>query len=182
MNFKEELLQNLVSIESKWIDSVMSSYSTDGARFFKKEKDQFANPLGHNVSKGLAKTLRLLVDGQLEELPTEMDQLVKLRAVQTFTPSEAVGFVFSLKKIVVEVCGLQSIAACAKDWSAFEGRIDDLALRVFDLYMQDRERLSQIRINEYRSGNHIMAGGRCPSSVVRKNKEARKELTAIQDS
>jgi hypothetical protein len=182
MNFKEELLQNFTSIESKWIDTVMSTYSKDGARFFKKEKDQFANPLGFNVEKGLSKTLRLLVDDQMEELPTEMEQLVKIRAVQTFGPSEALAFVFSLKKIVIEVCGLKSIAECAKDWSSFEGRVDDFAMRIFDLYMKDRERLCEIKIKEYRTGNQGMAGARCPSSMMRKNKEEKIELKAIQDS
>ena len=182
MNFKDELLQNLITIEQKWIDSVLATYSSDGARFFKKEKDQFANPLGYNVEKGLGKTLRLLVDDQLTELPTEMEQFVKLRAVQTFGASEAVAFVFSLKKIVIEVCGVKCIAACAKDWSIFDGRIDDLAMRVFDLYVEDRERLSQIKINEYRRGNHIMAGTRCPSTLMKKNKEEKIELKAIQDS
>nr|MBF0222385.1 RsbRD N-terminal domain-containing protein [Desulfobulbaceae bacterium] len=182
MNFKEQLKQNLLAIEQKWIDSVLATYSSDGARFFKKEKDQFANPLGFNVRKGLEKTLGLLVNDQLDELPTEMEQLVKLRAVQTFGPSEAVGFVFFLKKIVIEECGLQCIAECATEWSAFEGRVDDLAMRIFDLYMKDRELISQIRVNEYRSGNHIMAGARCPSAMTRKSKEEKIELKVIQDS
>ena len=182
MNFKKELLQNLITIEGKWVDYVLATYSKDGARFFKKEKDQFANPLGYNVEKGLAKTLRLLVDDQLVEMPSEMEQFIRLRAVQTFSPSEAVSFVFGLKKIVIEVCGLKCIAECATDWSVFEGRVDDLAMRVFDLYMKDRERLSQIKINEYRTGNHVMAGAPCPSVMMRKNKEEKIELKAIQDS
>ena len=182
MNFHEELLQNLLSIESKWIDSVLSTYSSDGARFFKKEKDQFANPLGYNVEKGLSKTLRLLVDDALEELPTEMEQLIKLRAVQTFSPSDAISFVFSLKKIVIEVCGLKCIAKCAKDWSSFEGRVDAFSLKIFDLYMKDRERLSQVKIDEYRRGNHLMARTRCPSNMMDKDKEEKIELKAIQDS
>jgi hypothetical protein len=179
MNFKQQLEQNLLSIEQKWIDSVLSTYSSDGAKFFKKEKDQFANPLGFNVRKGLEKTLRLLINDQMDELPSEMEQLIKLRAVQTFGPSEAVAFVFSLKKIVIEVCGLQCVAQCANDWNSFEGRVDDLAMRIFDLYQKNRELISQIRVNEYRSGNHIMAGARCPSAMMRQNKEEKIELKAI---
>jgi len=182
MNFKEQLEQNLLTIERKWIDSVLSTYSEDGAKFFNSEKDQFANPLGYNVKKGLEKTLRLLVNDQLDELPAEMEQLVKLRAVQTFGPSEAVSFVFPLKKIVIEVCGLQCIAECANDWSSFEGRVDGLAMRLFDLFVKDRELLYQVKLNEYRSGNRVMAGARCPSAMMKKNKEEKIELKAISDS
>lgn len=182
MNFREQLEQNLPAIEQRWIDAVLSTYASDGAKFFKREKDQFANPLGFNVRQGLVKTLLLLVKNELNALPTEMEQLVKLRAVQTFSPSEAVAFVFSLKKIVIEVCGTQCIAQYASEWSVFDRRVDDLAMRIFDLYMKDRELIYQVKVNEYRSGNHIVAGTRCPSAMMRKSKEEKIELKAIQDS
>ena len=182
MNFKEQLEQNLLTIEKKWIDNVLSTYSVDGARFFGKEKDRFANPVGFNVRKGLEKVLRHLVNGQVDELPSELQQLVKLRAVQTFGPSEAVAFVFSLKKIVIEVCGLQCVADCAKEWNSFEGRVDELAMRIFDLFVEDRELLYQVKLNEYRSGNQIMARVRCPSAMMRNSKEEKIELKAVSDS
>ena len=105
MSFQEIITENKIEIVKEWIELVMSTYSPDGVRFFKKEKDRFANPLGYNATQGLEKVFEMLCQSQTENLPKELKQFVKLRAVQTFLPSDAMSFVFELKNIIFRVCG-----------------------------------------------------------------------------
>ncbi len=181
MSFTEILIENKIIIEEKWLDSVMTTYPDDSVRFFKKQKDRFANPLGFSARQGLEKIINQLCQDQEVEVSSELAQFIKLRAVQTFTPSQAVSFIYELKKIVLEVCGADTLAAVASGWLEFEQKIDALALRIFDLFMENRELLHQIKIKEYKSGNHLVAGGRCPSAMMRENKEEKIELKVIQD-
>src|SRR5574341_843796 len=78
-----------------------------------------------------------------------LDGVVRMRAVQDFSASQAVAFVFLLKKVLREElpCGMEA----EQDGGALatiEGRIDEMALLAFDLFMQCRERLYETRANE----------------------------------
>jgi len=177
--------ENRNAIVGRWVDAVLSTYAKDGADFFKRQKDRFANPLGYHLREGLEKVFDRLYrggGGVDVEIPPELGQFVKLRAVQTFTPSEAVAFVYELKKIIVDTCGAKALLEAADEWLALEKRVDALALRVFDLYMENRERLFQIKINEFKTGNHVMSAAQCPSLMMRKNKEEKIELKVIGES
>jgi hypothetical protein len=48
----------------------------------------------------------------------------------------------------------------------FEFAVDLAMLAAFDIYMQYRERLHQVRINEIKSGSHILTDSKCPSKLV----------------
>ena len=49
----QQLLQEKrVEILEKWEDSILSSFAPDAFHIFKKQKDQFANPIGHKVRTG----------------------------------------------------------------------------------------------------------------------------------
>jgi ferredoxin len=78
-----------------------------------------------------------------------LDAILKIRSVQDFSPSKAVGFIFQLKKAIEEtlkgeICREQNIEA----WRAFQSRIDALALQAFDAYMNCREKICEIRVNQ----------------------------------
>lgn len=66
---------------------------------------------------------------------------MRLRAVQDFTPSQAVGFVYLLRDILQE----QFAAGVPPN---VQKRIDTTALLAFDLYMKCREEISDIKVRE----------------------------------
>jgi hypothetical protein len=50
-----------------------------------------------------------------------------------------------------------------------DNRIDQVALMAFDFYMDCRERLHQIRVNEVLSGRHALTDGtKCVSAMLKK--------------
>ena len=77
----------------------------------------------------------------------ELNDIVKVRAVQDITAGEAVSFPFLLKKILREECPAE-VSHYPDEYANLEARIDEMALLAFDLYMQSREKLFEIKYNE----------------------------------
>jgi len=168
MVLREALAENKEIVTEKWLDIVLSAYHEDGAHFFKKQKDQFANPAGYNAKTGLEKAVAGLASGQPWELPPELLQFIKLRAVQSMSPSEAVAFIYDLKRIIVEVCGKDLFSANISEWLIIEAELDKLALQVFEHYVADRELIYKVKVQELKSGNAVVAEGGCPSGAMMK--------------
>jgi hypothetical protein len=136
-------------IAAAWLARTLLTYPEQTVGFLCRERDPFRNPVGH----ALAASLPLLVDELLGEmdparLTTALEPIVKIRAVQDFTPRQAVGFVFLLRPIIREGCGKADAGAPADP--RIEARIDEMALLAFDLYMACRERLHEVRAGEAR--------------------------------
>ena len=57
-----------------------------------------------------------------------------------------------------------------QEYLAFlDARIDRTALMAFDCYMESRELLHKVRLNEVLSGRHIITDKPCPSTLLRRN-------------
>jgi len=154
----------------KWLERTLATYPSQTLRFLHGEKDRFRNPVGHTLREGLATLLDELT-GEMEpaKIGPALESIVRLRAVQDFTPSQAVGFVFLLREILDEELGVERSAAIlaaqsrsggfTPPWrgepaatsggsSAVQKRIDELALRAFDLFMKCREEIYEIKARE----------------------------------
>lgn len=146
------------SILRKWLQLIIDAYPADTAKFLQNEKDRFANPVGCAISEQCGAIFgELLGDMDTEKLLTSLDEIISVRTVQEFSPSDAVGFVFSLKQAI-----RQELAAeiegdrVPAELCHIESRIDRVALLAFDTYMKYRERISQIRMREI-AGQREMA-------------------------
>ena len=170
MLLQEMLIDNKGEILDAWVGQVLATYPEDGARIFKKEKDQFANPVGYAVKSSLWEVYRLLFESEpLDGLIPALDQLVKIRAVQEFIPSQAVSMAYKLKEVVKDFYRQEKLGD-HDGWLAFEEKADTLAYTLFDLYMASREQLHRARLEEYRRGNPLLTeGGCCPSRLLKEN-------------
>jgi hypothetical protein len=136
-----------------WFEATIQTYAPDTAKFYKGQKDPFANPVGSATSEGLPPLLdQLLNDFDADVIKTYMDPIIRIRAVQDFTASQATAFVFKLKEVIRKCLAdeLQD-TACLKELVAFESRIDQLSLLAFDVYMSCREKIYEIAANETRN-------------------------------
>jgi hypothetical protein len=169
MNIETLLAPKKKTITGKWIDQVLDSYGSP--EFFKKQKNRFANPIGATVSESLQDLYAILLEGgTLEEAAKPLENIVKIRAVQDFSPSQAVSFVYLLKNIVREELAREKDSdKFQPGLTALDARIDKVALMAFDLYMDCRERLHQIRVNEVLSGRSALTDGvKCASAMLKK--------------
>ena len=144
MTLKDLLIQRRDKIVDRWFNLIVTTYPPETARFLKREKDRFSNPVGSTTLQGLRNIYEELLENNTGKLPEALDSIIRIRSVQDFTASEAVAFIFQLKDIIrKELAGKMS-----EELHAFETRIDELSLLAFNIYMKCREKLYEIKTNE----------------------------------
>ncbi len=147
MGLIAQLVQHKDALTQSWFERVANTYPPETARFLASQKDPFANPVGQTTHRSLT----ILVDLLGTELDHEaarnaLDPIIRVRAIQSFTASQATGFIFDLKQVIRKKCAVKP--ADADDMARIDGRIDQLALIAFDLYMQCREKIYDLKANE----------------------------------
>jgi hypothetical protein len=150
MSLKDFLRKKRSPIVKKWCDIVLETYPQESQSFFKKQKDRFANPVGQTISEGIASIYdELLEEGDFDKISLFLDNIIRVRAIQDFSPSQAIGFLFELKKIVKEELKDEIWdGQITEEWAALESRIDALGLLSFDIYAACRQKIADIRVNE----------------------------------
>ncbi|MCP4757156.1 MAG: hypothetical protein GY866_40350 [Proteobacteria bacterium] len=154
----DRLSQNKDEIVAKWVRKAMGAYSTEAVTVLKRNQDQFANPLSHIISKNLKHLFdELLIGVDAERIAPFLDEVVRMKAVQDFTPSKALGFIQDLKDVLEEY--LEAGSDQEKNLPellTMEREIDKIALLSFDIYVSCREKLFEIRANEIRNQTHML--------------------------
>jgi hypothetical protein len=148
MNSDNLLTEKKSKIIKKWRDAILKSYPEDSQGFLKREKSQFANPVGLTISTEIETLYDEIISGDnMEKISSCLDSIIRIRAVQDFKPSQAVAFVLQLKQIIREELG----SGHSDEMRVFDNRIDEVALLAFDVYSACRQKISEIRVNEVKS-------------------------------
>jgi hypothetical protein len=153
MSLNDLLHENRSAIVKQWFETVVGTYHEETRGPLRRQNAPFANPVGFNTAQGLEGLFDGLLKGMMpSETSRFLDGIVRIRAVQEFAPSEALRFIVQLKDVVRKVLAeaLQD-PATAGELNVFDAAIDDLALFSFDLYMQCREKIYDIKAKEARS-------------------------------
>jgi hypothetical protein len=168
---KEELL-------ASWFDRILDTYPAETAKFLKSQKDRFANPVGQAIRGGIEEIFQeLLHGGDIGKLSGFLDNIIRVRAIQEFTASRAVGFIFFLKSVVREAVKDRPLTPeLFEELSALDSQIDSLALIAFDIFMQCREKLYDIKANEMKNMTYRLLQR---ANMVSEVKDAEKETNFI---
>ncbi len=152
MNLKALLSEKKAAIVKKWFDLIIDNYPADASNFLKKQKNRFSNPVGHTISQGIDGLFDEILHGiDSEKLFPFLNDIIKIKAVQDFSPSRAISFVFLLKQAIREEMGSEiKKKQMSDELRLFEEQIDELALLSFDIYMKCRERIYEIKADEAR--------------------------------
>jgi hypothetical protein len=147
------LSQNQKPILERWFDLILETYPANTAAMMRKDKNQFTNPVGSTLSREIDVLFKNLRESsQDEKCQASLDSILKIRSVQDFSPSKAVGFIFLLKRAIGETLKNDIYKESVMDeWMKFQSKIDDLALQAFDIYMDCREKVCEIRVNQARA-------------------------------
>ncbi len=144
------LAERKTSLTDRWLQRLFESYSRTTAIFLKKETNRFDNPMGHQLSQGLGQILEaLLQKADREQVMAALDEVIRVRALQNFSPSQALAFIFLLKNVIREELApeLQG-GQFSAELQELDSRIDGMILLSFDVYTKRREKLHEIRITE----------------------------------
>jgi len=153
MKLEKLLSEESPAILKRWLRSTLESYPADTQRFLQKQKDPFANPVRHTISKEIENIYKELLHGvDRERVSPFLDRIIRIRAVQDFSPSQAIAFIFILKKVIREVLDKEIREQRLSDeLLTIDSRVDELALIAFDIYMKCREKLYALSANEARN-------------------------------
>jgi len=153
MQLNDLLIQKKTAITKLWFDLAIETYPADTAKFLKSQKDPFANPVGRTIFRGLEALFDELVKGMdIEAITSYLDPIIRIRAVQNFSPSQAVGFIFFLKTAIKESIRKElPQKQLITDLQLFESKIDNLSLIAFNLYMQCKEKIFELKANEMKN-------------------------------
>ncbi len=151
------------TIAAEWLDRTLRTYPTDSVNFFSKQKDQFANPVGHTHTEGTQGIVDILVENKdIGEIRPHLLEIIKIRSIQDMPASAAISFVFFLKDVVRELLKKElKDPSFATGLQAFDKRVDEVALMAFDAYASCREKLHAIRVDEVkrRVSHHLKRTG-----------------------
>jgi hypothetical protein len=138
------------AVLKKWLGEIFDTYPADTSRFLKGERDMFANPVGHTITANAERILAGLIKGDdPQSLSVHLEQIMRIRAVQDFTPSGAVSFIAHLKKVITGQLETElNKYSLWAEWAEFETRIDILTQRAYELHMEMKNRIAIIRTRE----------------------------------
>lgn len=150
MTFGELLQENKDAIVQRWLEGVLATYPGNSLALFRNQKDPFANPVGHSLRVATRGVFEALLEGMdAEKIRPYLHEIIKIRAVQEFSASEAVGFVFQLKEAVrAELGKAARDSRFSSGLAKLEGQIDQIMLAAFDVFVQCREQVYELRVNE----------------------------------
>ncbi len=157
MKLKDLLWRKRSTILTQWFEEVLAAYPAVGKNFFRDKKSRFENPVGSTIRESLEGLYGELLRGWEEEriLPF-LDALIRLRAVQQLSPSQAVSFLPSLKKIVrLELAREAGCQHLLEEFQDFAAEVDRLTLLSFDLYMSCREKVHEMKIKELKNSVYL---------------------------
>jgi hypothetical protein len=156
MRLNNLLAQRKTAIIKNWFALAVETYPPDTASFLKKQKDPFANPVGRTISIGLEALFNeLLKEMDYEIITSFLDPIIRIRAIQNFSPAQAVSFIFLLKKAIRENIKKEvSEEQLFSELLLFESKIDQLAMIAFNLYMKCKEKIYDLKANEMRNSTY----------------------------
>lgn len=171
MGLHEAIGARQEELARKWAALVLGTYPEQTQAVWKDNHDRFANPVGHAIDTATAELLPLLLEwNDAEAVAKSLEQLVKIRAVQDFSPSQALSFIFLLKKLLrQEFMNELAAGGLLGELFAFETRIDNLAVIAFDLYVAARDQVQRMRVEEVK---------RAHTNIVRRANLMRSDVAA----
>lgn len=149
----KSLETNKKKILDQWFDATINSYPPETVRVLGRIKNKFDNPVGAATHESLESVFEQMVNKKtpnkmaLNALEEALDPIIRIRAVQSFTPANAVSFVFELKEI-----GKKFLAP--ELYEPFDRQVDKIALAAFNRFMKCRESIFLLKATEAKRRIH----------------------------
>jgi hypothetical protein len=142
----------------QWLHQTVATYPADASRFFLDQKDQFLNPVGHTLSVELANLYGEVI-GAMDRarIQAALTNIIKIRAVQDYSPSEALAPLNLLKGIILDAVRAELVDSTAMEgFLLVERRIDELVMVAFDIYVGCREKIAELKSLEAKNSVYVL--------------------------
>ena len=156
MSLESRLSQDKAKLCEAWFDLVLKSYPPETQKVWRNQKDQFNNPVCHLTREAIDNLVDLILDWQdADAIAANLETIIKIRSVQSFTPAQTISFLFLLKKLVRDkyLKELNKEGGLA-ELLQFESKVDNLVMMALDIYSKSREKIFEMRVNEVKAAQH----------------------------
>ncbi|MBF0555300.1 MAG: RsbRD N-terminal domain-containing protein [Nitrospirae bacterium] len=159
MSLRDILVKEKSNILDGWYNLILETYPPESRVFLKKKNDPFANPIGHNISVSIEGILEGLLNNIVQERMTAMlSDIIRIRAIQDCSPSDAISLILLLKQTLRDAAkGYIKGDQLFNELLAFEDEIDRLTLLSFDIFMKCREDVFNLKVNEIKRSTFMIA-------------------------
>lgn len=148
MDLKQALEQNRESFIKKWFQATIDTYPAQTAKVLGKDSNRFDNPVGAVTHETVEDVFNQIIkDLDQKTLEKKLDPVIRIRAVQSFSSSQAVSFVFALKKIGEELLDETFVRE-------FDRLVDEIALAAFNKFMKCKEEIFLLKATESKRRIH----------------------------
>ena len=148
MDIKQTLKKNKLSFINKWFQATIDTYPAQTAKVLGKDANRFDNPVGAVTRETIEDVFNHILENHTQEsFEKKLDPIIRIRAVQAFSASEAVSFVFKLKPI----------GKALLDDSfhpEFDRLVDMIALASFNRFMKCKEEIFLLKATESKRRVH----------------------------
>ncbi|MEN8212569.1 MAG: RsbRD N-terminal domain-containing protein [Thermodesulfobacteriota bacterium] len=148
MHLKQELNKNKTLFVRRWFQATIDTYPAQTAKVLGKDSNRFDNPVGSVTHETIENVFNLILkDYTQQTLEKELDPIIRIRAVQSFSASDAVSFVFALKEIGEDIIDTSLIRK-------FDKLVDKIALAAFNKFMKCKEEIFLLKATESKRRIH----------------------------
>ncbi len=149
-SLKKFLQARKPAILETWFQSVINIYPAERRDFLRRKEETFTNPIGSSIYEALAGLLsEIIEDKNLGRIEDALQELIHLRAVEDFSPGQAISFLPTLRQIIrEELRSANLINAYQEEYDHLANLIDELTRRAFDIYMGCREKIFNLKVKE----------------------------------
>jgi hypothetical protein len=151
MELEKHLKENKKNLVKQWFTAVTDTYPRESAGFFQNNADPFANPVGNTIKRNLDLLFDQVIGPKMDLSAAKdaLDPIVRIRAVQEFTPGKALSFILRIKQIIAkELSSRRKEKDVELYLAAVESNADELMLMAFDIYTACKQQIYSLRINE----------------------------------
>jgi len=158
-------------IVEMWLNTLFSTYHPKTAQFLGNKRNKFDNPVGSTFKEAIYPLFdEIIGDFDEDKIRHCLDEIIRIRAVQDFVPSQAVGIFVVLKDIIRKVLPAKKGIEpdLYEELFVFDAKVDRVALMAFDVYMACRERIWEIKLNDFKKRPIFAEGHMCLSYMLRR--------------
>ncbi len=138
------------AVIDEWFDLIVATYPGLSSIFLKKDH-AFGNPVGMNIKAAIGQIFDILLKPEPDtELTNVLDTVIRIRAVQNYSPSQAVGILLLVKEVVRKrfIPATTAGKLALTDFLEFESRVDKVVQVAFDIYTKCRDQLFELRLKD----------------------------------
>lgn len=158
MSMERRIAEHKTELAEKWAEMILGTYPPETQKVWKNNVNRFSNPVGTTIREAAEELVGLLLSWEdANAICCALEQLVKIRSVQDFSPSQALSFVFLFKKLLRdEFFKDMKKSGELEDLLRFEAKVDNLMLMAFDIYSKSREQVYKMRVEEVKRAQHTL--------------------------